>query len=697
MINNSKTLINCIIKTIRNNSEKIFLDIKRIVAVILSIAVILPIVACGRTPEASQPSEDAPGQAEGTPGQTPRPGEDTEDQTVTRGQWVDMLTSAMGSNLRLDNDTVIFFTDVSPGDPFYNSIQTAAAYNWIDTGQDTFDPNDEVTRAFIAVSTVKALGLIGEPVSELTDVNEHRDNDYIRLAVDSGILSPEGGIFDPDGAVSLDECREILDMVRAITDLTIDPNHVDIMTLADGVVDLQYAANAITFNDPGAMSITVTEEIAALLDIGSVYILPPSAGSSDGAARKVTGIRQRGNRYVITNEVPAIEEVVSEIDIQVESYADFSRIIWGDSVSVESFDVGTQLLSAGQGGFTVEPLGFQAQPLTSTDMSVKLNLGGGSSATITINHLSYICRILYSFGAPIETTVHIDVSYTMTIDAVRKFEKSKELFSLPLILKPGISLTFKAELGIDGSVSMSISHDISAQVDFSSGSSRVGPSARIRNIESTWKDAQPELSVNLELGASLSIALDIFTITFIEGKIFLGCEAIASAFDECVDVAIYPICYLQLAVLPKFEDVLDLSHKIEVWTRRHSPGMLRWHYEQGNRVPFCTLGTQAMFALWRSLGGGVWTDDAGYRFTFSFETEGELFGKPKITVEHSAWTNTPVAFVDDMAILSDSSYRVYAFEEHDGTKFNLIFDIDISNLSDGIILIDDIPRYFNRG
>jgi len=681
-------------------NKSVLLNTKRIVAVILSVAVILPIVACSRTPDepgrTSQPVEDAPGQAEDAPMQAPQPGEEVSGQIVTRGQWVSLLTSVMGNNLQFDSETVVFFTDVSSDDLYYNSIQIAAAYNWIDTDQDTFNSTGEVTRAFVATTAAKALGLTGEPVSDFSDINEQQDSDYIRLAVDSEILSSENGIFNPDGFVSPEECQEILNRIRALTDLTIDPNHVDIMTLADGVVDLQHAADDITFNDSRAMTVFVTEEIAAGLDIGSVYILPPSTGSLDGVARKVLSISQNGDTYTIANEVPTIEEVVSEIDVQVRSYADLSGIVWDDSIAVESFELGTQVLSAGQDGYRIESLSFQAEPLASTSMTATLYLGDGVSATITINSLSYECHIQSFIGFPMEAMVQIDVSHTVTIDAAGQIKNSMDLFKLPLPIKPGISLEVTASLGVDGSFSLSITNDISSQIVFNSGRFGFGSSARVSNIQSTW-DAEPEAKVNMEAGATFNIALNIFTLTFIEGSAFLGFEARASAFSYCTDIAVYAICYLKFVVLPKFEDELDLSHRIDIWTRRNSPLSERWHYESGELVEYCTLGAGEILALWESLGGGVWIDDIGYHFTFSIDARGEFAGKPIVTVEHSAWANTPVAVVTDMVILNNSTYRVYAVEEHDGVSYDLVFDLDVSNLSDGMILIDDLPRYFQGG
>jgi hypothetical protein len=676
----------------------------RVIAVILSIAIILPIIACGSV---SDNSEQSPRPGEGTSGQAEdlheqdtseqdlTPDEEPPSQIVSRGQWLEMLTSATDSNLLHDRENVVFFTDVSSGDPFYDAIQIAAAYEWIDTDPETFEPNDEITRAFVAVSTAKALGLRGEPVSELSDIHEHRESDYIRLAVDNEIFSPKNGVFNPDGAVLLDECREILSRVRAAATLTIDPNHVDIMTLVDGVIDLQSAVGAITINDSAAMSVTVTEEIAAGLDIGTVYIIPPSAAFPDGVARKVLSINQNGDSYTINNEVPAIEEVISEIDVQVESYADLSGIVWDDNVTVKSFDVGTQSLSAGQDGFAVQSLGYQAQPVVSSTTSATLKFGSGVTATIAIDNLSYKCRIRQCAGIPLETLVQINASYTVTLDAAAaKIEETLDLFKLKIPLKFGISLELAASLGIDGSISISISNESSIQVDYSSGTLGFGPSARVRTIESNW-DTEPKSTANFESGFSLSLSLSVFSIPLIKGSATLGIGVTASLFSDCNDIWIYVKCYLKFALFPKLEDVLELTHKIEIWDKKNSPISERWHYEEGVRVDYCTHNADKIIELWESLGGGTWLSENGRRLIFTIDTEGEFAGRPRATGGHDTWSYIPFCIVKDMAIISEYSYRLYSIEELRGVWQDFVVTIDISELSEGTILFGEV-HYFKR-
>jgi len=673
--------------------EKVIIIFKRIIPIILSIAIILPIVACSGVSDnpdkASQPGM-------GEQGQPLQPGDDTLTQTVTRGQWIDMLTSAMRNTLQFDSETEAFFTDVSPDNPYYKSIQIAAAYCWIDTEQETFNPNEDVTRAFVAVSTAKALGLLGEPVSELTDIHEQKDSEYIRLAVDSGILVSDNNIFNPNGAVLLGECREIINKVKILADFTVDPHHTNIMKTADEVITLQHATDLIAFNDSDAMNITVSEEIAAGLDIGTIYILPPSTEFPDGVARKVKNITRDGDNYIIVNELPAIEEVLSEIDVQAEAYVDFSNVIWDSMVTVESLNIGTQSQPTKQDSIGLESLSAQAQPLSSTGMSVTLDLGGGVRATLDIHSLFYMCKVRYSFGFPVESMVHIEESHTINITAAGPIKQEMDLFKIPIPILSGLSLEVVATLSVDGSFSLSIKNDMSSQINLSSGLFGFKPSARVSNIESTW-ETTPEFSVNCETGVTLKIGLNIFSLTLVEGSAFLGFEATATSFNFCTDIALYVICYLNFALLPEYEKVLDISHKIDIWTRLNSPRSQRWHYEWGELVEYCDPGSEKLLELWGLLGGGVWTDDTGYSFTFSIEATGTYAGQPKLIAGHSSWANSPFAIVTDMVILNSSTYRIYAFEEQNGRKFDLVFDIDISDFSDGVILIDGTPRYFQSG
>jgi len=670
--------------------------LKRFIAVIISISMIASLAACARNTDNEEIIE--------TPSPTP-----LSNDNISRGQWITMLAQAVENDL-FDDELEDFFSDISDGSQFYKSVQIAALYNWIGVDNDTFNPDADATRSFVAVTTVKALGLIDEPVTELSDIAGEPDADYIRLAVDSEIFTSDNGRFDPNGTVSLSESESIAQKVRRFINFTIDPNHIDVLNIEEDIIDLQSAGNAVTFEDSDAMTVTVSEEFAANLEVGSVYILPPTPEFPDGVARKVTSINRDGDSYVITNEEPSVDELVTELDVQGIYTPDFNNIIWADGVTGEVVSVTG--LSSQDNDYTIQNLSFQAEPLSTGSGSFKFNLTDGVTATLDIHSFRAHVSAQKFLFIPLSAMIFIEESHTLTIHAEIEFEKEIPIAKMLVPILPGLTVVISISIGIDGKVSFTIENSMSSETWFSSGLLGLGMSTRTNILENSW-NFNASSTATIEAGLVFSVSLNLFGLDLMKGSLFIGAAATATVTFHCLNIDIYIACYLRLAILPQLKDVIDLSVRIDIWDATNSPVRFKWHLENGVLVEVCTRDGEIrdIAELWAMLENSVWiNNDDEYPlelhfYWFDVGTDRFMVIERRQILPDEVHQNAQEDFdswidewiVNEVVTLEDLRYNVHTYDfyiyDYYGTFENPdILLLDLSHYAEGVVVFDG--KYF---
>ncbi|MBO8171223.1 MAG: S-layer homology domain-containing protein [Bacillaceae bacterium] len=133
------------------------------------------------------------------------------DQAITRGEWLEMMVRAVRPNYdRYIRDRGTPFEDVTPESPYYNAINAALEYYWIDEDQKRFEPEKQITREELAVSLTHMLGYdkLAGYLDARGDLLTFEDADQIEakgavlIAQELGLLNGSGGLFRPDGHVT---------------------------------------------------------------------------------------------------------------------------------------------------------------------------------------------------------------------------------------------------------------------------------------------------------------------------------------------------------------------------------------------------------------------------------------------------------------------------------------------------------------
>lgn len=131
-------------------------------------------------------------------------------QNVTRAQFVSMLVRMFGWQQAQGAS----YSDVDPSAWYYNDVMTASAMGALGN-ENSFRPNDNITREEIAVMLVRALGYdelakaFSDTYLPFNDVSSNKG--YISLAYDFGIVSGKtANTFDPYGTALREEAAAMM-------------------------------------------------------------------------------------------------------------------------------------------------------------------------------------------------------------------------------------------------------------------------------------------------------------------------------------------------------------------------------------------------------------------------------------------------------------------------------------------------------
>jgi hypothetical protein len=548
--------------------------------------------------------------------------------TATRAQWVQALVAAAGYGTETGEES--FFTDVAAGSAEYGSVQTAAAYGFVDYGEglfcpdgplDLFRPGDPATREFVAVTSARALGLSDDPEAALRDIADSLDPESIRRAVDIGLFDCPDGLFDPAGAVTVEECLAIAEAIRSYSaGPFVDPGHEDAATLREGVADLRGLTDPVNFADGEAMSVTVSPEAAAALEIGSVYILPPTPLHPYGVARKVEGIERSGDSFTVTNSVPRIGEVADEIDVQGTYYPDYGNIWLAEGVVWDGETSGETLPGASYGGYGSYALReyddsfllndrWRQNPLRfNGERSSSILKGDGYEVSGTL--AVYLSADVYVkkdpwfgiddlFGLEMpgdvsEFNVTVNMKQVLSIEAKieKGFEVSLAVLPIP-IGETGIVLLCEVSLDASGEIVLSIVHEMHTEfaADYDEDRPRRDGNGRRRErlemaASKTFSSpAVAEIEGSAKIGLKPSVKVDFFGLELVEVHAFIGpgIAARASTAEPCRDVTLYLALSVGATAFPQLESD-RLTKSKDIWTEGSSLFRKNWHFERGRGI-----------------------------------------------------------------------------------------------------------------
>ena len=312
---------------------------KRLTALILVLSMLAGALAgcgLGKDPQEGSAAQSS-GQSGGLSGQ--------EEAPVTRGEWISMLAGAFALVDPQSDDP--YFSDVGAGDELFDYVQSSVEWGVLSADQDTFEPQEAVTRRTVAETAAFAAGY-GLEIDEETGalVPSSDTEGAVAYAQEQGIIDTA---LDLEGTVTRTECLAALEAARTAyvsapageerMDVVVSASLVDFTAMEDRIEisgqQLRITSGAaVQQNADGSLSALVETDTGTVeLRVDSVIVTPPTALDPAGVAYKISAIQVDGDGVVFDTVAPELGDLYDELFVNTTVSADPSDIIWADGVS----------------------------------------------------------------------------------------------------------------------------------------------------------------------------------------------------------------------------------------------------------------------------------------------------------------------------------------------------------------------------
>lgn len=232
---------------------------------------------------------------------------DTSAMHITQGEWITLINDAFGMYGYVEETP--YYTNIKPGNPYFEQIQIAREWNVIDGSVSEFDLNAYVTYAFAAVTLINATGFVDEEVTAGKKVSLAQEWGFIVTEEEYEI---EDYISYNDAVVSLYFAK------NQWADLSFD-HVIEEVTFAEDVINYieeDFVDYEINDGKTYIPAYAYTE-----MKAGDVYVLPANKDNLVASAFIVEEVYQEGDYYVVVNSVETenILDYVEELNIE-ETY-----------------------------------------------------------------------------------------------------------------------------------------------------------------------------------------------------------------------------------------------------------------------------------------------------------------------------------------------------------------------------------------
>jgi len=268
-------------------------------------------------------------------------GNKDENEKVTRGEWITMLSESFGMDTFTDETPR--YSDIAAGTALFPYVQAAAEWDVLSIFTDErLDADKAVTREETASTAAIAAGC--KVLEEQFDSKGEFDSSAsIAYAVEHGILENDKGLSKK---MTAEECEAMLSAAHSAylnapieekVHVTADENLVDLTDLDTDLLDLSDNRLTIPAAYSGGVVQEPTGELKAEVDtghgvvevgVGEVFVTAPTTENPAGLAYKVSSIEETEGEIILTTEEPTLYDLYEELDVHETVHVDPSNVIW---------------------------------------------------------------------------------------------------------------------------------------------------------------------------------------------------------------------------------------------------------------------------------------------------------------------------------------------------------------------------------
>ncbi len=240
------------------------------------------------------------------------------DNTITRGQWINDLSSMFG--LDQFNNEKPYFSDISNTEDVFNAVQSCYEWKILRDVSKEFKKDDAATLSFVVSTAVYAIG------ADISYENGNKDVERALVYAENNGIVPQNS--DYNKWVTKEQSQIILSAAQGIyLNQTIKP--VDKVELNENVTDIR-TSNAITPISDNEFIISNSQPKA-----GDIIIAPGNRNNPNGIAIKVENVIDNGDgTYRISTTTPELYEVFDEVEYAGVAVPKYEDIVPANGVQI---------------------------------------------------------------------------------------------------------------------------------------------------------------------------------------------------------------------------------------------------------------------------------------------------------------------------------------------------------------------------
>ena len=507
-----------------------------------------------------------------------------EEKPVSRIEWVQQLVKTFGMTVEEDNYPDNYYSDMEETSTGYRDLLVAVEFGVIDLEAGlAFEPDQPATREFAAHTLNFCLGFQLDQGAEYTyaESAEVSYPDDLQVAVNRGWFALQDGKVLPQQTVTSTEAAAMLkDAAAVIAGDKIDVNHDNSFTYESGVVEIP-ESTPVEINEDGTITVV---NLSAAVTVGTTFVIYRD-GFPNGY--KAVSIRQNGHTSVLTVEKVALDSILSSADAEGRVRSDLADFEAADGVDIAYiFSDGSETTDRAQ-----------AARATKSIQDIVLNKTiSGVTVSVTLSKLSLDYALSGGAGRSVSALAILNGEAAISSTIPFSAPASIELGYIPVGLLGSITIT--ADIGVDGTITLSYGCDFSMGVSYSSAGG-------FRAIADFTRESF-SLAANFNVHAGLKVAANITNLEFIYGTIYARIGAQCNYMvvphsepeypDLCVGTDAWMYANVGLNVGVSCWKIKEsYSKQIDIWSRSNSPIRTVSHLEDNVWVPSCTCDTTGVF------------------------------------------------------------------------------------------------------
>lgn len=492
---------------------------------------------------------------------------------VSRGEWIEMLSTAFGMDSYIENTP--FYSDVPADNEYFTYVQSAAEWQVLDifTG-DKLGVDKAVTCEQVAGTAAVAAGFLsdGETFNANAALDYARTNGIVdrdrkasrkmnqedceaaiaaakKIYLSAPLSEKVSAVINPDlinlGNVEADKIKVDDNQVSfPIGNGTFSQGGTegnlpdgDEITAPDQTEESEgtegTSGNALIEDGSGGLAAEIeTAQGKVQIKAGDVFTTPATPEQPFGVAYKVVSVKEENGQIIVETEEPTLEDLFEELSVHTTVSVDFDNAIWADGVGDGSSSI--VLAKSDGNGFTIEFLGgrqpaFSVVPMMSKSFNKSLEFGNGSFKSSWTNKTPSALGT----GSGAQAFAKSGFAYDGN-PSIEDFGGSTDSWSKDLTVTNEFSGSYKILGTLSGNI------DVTPEVDFSILGGLKTASVRVDSKLNSTLRIEGKLGNNLKIATipipiaatGLSVSVDLYLFVNASGHLEVRADLSSTAKAE---------------------------------------------------------------------------------------------------------------------------------------------------------------------